>query len=166
MPPHFHSLLFLLGFGSLSHPTNVRQPAASPIWERAGGEGRQGRLLGSVAHAHTSTELSMSGGLDSEETPRLFILDSTFDIPTFRWLHSYFDEAQHERRAGFGGGRKFFFGTHTPSSPCHREESSTKRSRGFLGSHRAPCWPQDRHVGAMTVLRRSVAPLMLSFVEA
>ncbi len=37
------------GFGPLSHPTKVRQPAPSHIWERAGGEGRQRRRLGSVA---------------------------------------------------------------------------------------------------------------------
>ena len=30
--------------------------------------------------------------------------------------------------------------------PRHCEESSTKQSRGFLGSHRTPCQPQDRHV--------------------
>ena len=99
---HF-PLRFLHGFGSLSHSTNVRQPAPPPIWERAGGEGRQGRLLGSVAHAHTST-----------------------------WL-------QHERRAGFGGVYS------TPSSPRRvgvlDKESSTKRSRAFLGWHRTHCWP-------------------------
>ena len=35
--------LFTLRFGPLSHPTNVRQPPLSHIWERAGGEGRQRR---------------------------------------------------------------------------------------------------------------------------
>ena len=52
----------LFGFGSLFHPTDVRQPALSFIWERAGGEGRQQRGFG--GSAHTSTDLSMSGGLD------------------------------------------------------------------------------------------------------
>ena len=58
--------LFTLRFGPLSHLTNVRQPALSHIWERAGGEGRQRRRrLSSVAHAHPSTELSLSGGRGS-----------------------------------------------------------------------------------------------------
>ena len=98
--------LFTLRFGSLSQLTDVRQPVASPIWERAGGEGRQRRWLGSVAHAHTSTWLSMSGERDS-------VVDASFFLEL---------------------------------TSRHREESSTKRSRAFLGWHRTRCHTRDRHV--------------------
>ena len=57
--------LFFLRFGSLSHPTNVRQPAATSVWERAGGEGGQRRLLGSVAPLIRRRGFSNSGGLGS-----------------------------------------------------------------------------------------------------
>ena len=77
LPLFFNSLL---GFGSLSHPTDVRQPELYSVWERAGGEGRQAK----------------PNALSSPR--RVGVLD---------------------------------------------KESSTKRSRGFLGRHRTPCWLPD-----------------------
>ena len=48
----------LFGFGSLFHPTDVRQPALSFIWERAGGEGRAVKSFGT--HGTDSTNVRRS----------------------------------------------------------------------------------------------------------
>ena len=71
--------LFTLRFCSLCQPTNARQPASSPAWERAGGEGRQRRRLGSVAPLHTSTGLQHERRVASSGNSTT-LFNSTFDI--------------------------------------------------------------------------------------
>ncbi len=141
----FHSSHLTLHFRSLSHLMNVRQTAATSAWKRAGGEGRQWRRLDSVAHAHTSTGLSMRGGLG------LVVAQEDFSEHTPPSWRGVFDEAISRVSERVSG-----------TLPAARWASPLLRGATPLN---APC-RRPRPVGAMTcfavrwltlILRRGLA---------
>ena len=143
--PRHHHLTVIV-----PHPPAFRPVIARSLRRSTAKQHREAAAQAHLAHfwesiGHTASReiaTSLIAPRDDEEENR-----------AVRWLRSYFDGAQHERRAGFGGCRRGDF-SRPQLTRCHREESSTKRSRGFLGEHRTQCHPRDGLRRCFAVPRR------------